>query len=142
MAKADAKKKEEPKKKSRLRKQPTTVRELAQKKHDSITKAPRKRRVSGASKKSFALISKTLKKEYHPVKLPNNKVGKALTKRRSLFPKYFIDSWRELRLVTWPDRKSTARLTISVFVFAIVFATIIKLLDMGLEKIFKQLLLG
>jgi len=70
----------------------------------------------------------------HPFRM----IGKALY---IITPKYFINSWRELRLVVWPSRKETWRLTLAVFVFAIVFGALVAVVDKGLDQIFKQVIL-
>jgi len=51
------------------------------------------------------------------------------------------NSWRELKLVTWPSRRDGLRLTWAVIVFSVIFAVIIAVVDYGLDKLFKQLLL-
>lgn len=53
---------------------------------------------------------------------------------------YFVNSWKELRLVEWPKRGETAQLTVAVFIFAFAIAGFIAVLDYGLDKVFKQLL--
>ncbi len=58
-----------------------------------------------------------------------------------LVPIYFRNSWRELRLVTWPSRKQSRQLTFAVLVFAIVFGAAIALVDYGLDKLFRNILL-
>ncbi len=54
---------------------------------------------------------------------------------------YFAGSWRELRLVTWPNRRSTWSLTLAVIVFTIVLMTFIVAIDYLFDYIFKQLVL-
>ena len=54
---------------------------------------------------------------------------------------YFRNSWKELRQVTWPTGKQSRQLTAAVIVFATVFGLLVALLDFGLDKIFKQVLL-
>ncbi len=54
---------------------------------------------------------------------------------------YLINSWRELRQVTWPSRRESRRLTTAVILFAIVFGFLIAVVDYGLDKLFKQVLL-
>lgn len=56
-------------------------------------------------------------------------------------PPYFRNSWKELRQVTWPNFRISLRLTFAVIAFAIVFGALIALLDFGLDKVFKQVLL-
>ncbi len=57
-----------------------------------------------------------------------------------VFPAYFRNSWRELKLVTWPGWKESRRLTFAVIIFAVVFGASVALLDYGLDKAFKVLL--
>lgn len=82
------------------------------------------------------------KKEYHPIKLPDNRFGRILGKRINIIPKYFKESWQEIRMVTWPNRRETIRLTIAVFIFSAVFATIVASLDFVLDKVFRNLIVG
>ncbi len=58
-----------------------------------------------------------------------------------LLPIYLRNSWRELRLVTWPSRRQSRQLTFAVLIFAIIFGAAIALVDYGLDKLFKHLLL-
>ncbi|HMS23529.1 MAG TPA: preprotein translocase subunit SecE [Candidatus Saccharibacteria bacterium] len=108
---------------------------------------------AGSSKKNRRLktgastVSKPLKKvigkgknEYH-IPLPDNKAGRILGKRVRIFPKYFRDSWAELRQVVWPDRKQTIKLTTAVIVFALVFGVAVAIVDYGLDKLFRILIL-
>lgn len=60
---------------------------------------------------------------------------------RILLPHYFRKSWRELRQVTWPSRRDSRRLTTAVVLFATIFGLLIAVVDYGLDKIFKQVLL-
>ena len=60
---------------------------------------------------------------------------------RWLIPKYFREAWHELRKVTWPGRKETAKLTFAVFMFAAFFMLFITTVDFILDKLFKQLIL-
>jgi preprotein translocase SecE subunit len=54
---------------------------------------------------------------------------------------YIRGSWRELKQVTWPSRNEGRRLTTAVILFSIVFGLLIALVDFGLDKLFKDLLL-
>lgn len=116
-----------------------TVRERAEK-----SEAPRKpRRVHQVASSATGTIRTTgtrLSKEYHPIKLPDNRAGRFLTKRRHVIPRFFREAWAELKLVTWPNRSETAKLTFAVIIFAIVFGCIVAATDYGLEKLFRQLL--
>jgi preprotein translocase SecE subunit len=57
------------------------------------------------------------------------------------FLRYFRNSWKELREVTWPNRRETWQLTFAVFVFAIIFGALITVTDYGLDKLFKKVIL-
>jgi preprotein translocase SecE subunit len=70
---------------------------------------------------------------------PARFVGRVLAK--ILFLNYIRNSWRELRQVSWPKRRETIKLTAAVFVFATAFALLIAVVDYGLDKVFKLLLL-
>lgn len=73
--------------------------------------------------------------------MPDNKFGRFLNKRRYVIPKYFREAWHELKDVKWPNRKDTAKLTLAVFIFAIIFGILVAITDYGLDKVFKKILL-
>lgn len=60
---------------------------------------------------------------------------------RWLVPTYFVNSWREVRQVTWPSRRETWRLTLAVFIFAVVFGALIAGVDKSLDLLFKKVIL-
>jgi preprotein translocase SecE subunit len=60
---------------------------------------------------------------------------------RWLVPRYFINSWRELRQVHWPNRRETWRLTLAVFIFAVIFGALVAGVDKSLDELFKKLVL-
>lgn len=125
--------------KRQLRK-PQTVRERAEK--STTEKRPRRlKRVGYAVAGPFKAVARVGRKEYY-LPLPDNKVGRFLNKRRKFIPNYFRQSWQELRQVVWPDTKTTAKLTFAVFLFAIFFGVIVTVVDYGLDKLFKNLILS
>ncbi len=65
---------------------------------------------------------------------PLSKIG------RIIVPKYFRNSWRELKEVTWPNARQTTKLTFAVVVFATIFGALIAIVDYGLDKLFRTLL--
>lgn len=125
-------------KKPRLRKTAPTLREQAQAAKVEKSQNGRLRTVATKAKRP-------LKK----IRLPQNKVTAPIRKagrgsRRVLgwlVPRYFINSWREVKQVTWPSRRETWRLTGAVFVFAIVFGVMIAAVDKGLDVLFRNLVL-
>jgi preprotein translocase SecE subunit len=67
-------------------------------------------------------------------------VGKVLA--YVLFITYIRNSYAELKLVTWPNWKQSWRLTWAVLVFSVFFGVILAIVDFGLDKLFKQLILN
>lgn len=126
-------------KKRRVRK----VETVRQKVETANTAAPKPRKVKKVIKK----VSKPLNSAYHfgqkeyYIPLPDNRFWRFMNKRRHIIPRYFINSYHELKLVTWPNRKQTIQLTIAVFIFAITFGIMIAVIDYGLDRIFKILLI-
>ncbi len=55
-------------------------------------------------------------------------------------PPYVRNSWRELRQVTWPDRRKTLRLTWAVIVFSVAFGLIVAGVDFVLDRVFKEII--
>lgn len=89
----------------------------------------------------FIAIGRAASKATKPVR--ENKVWRKLrsTVLRSPFRGYFVDSFRELKKVTWPDRKTSWKLTGVVIVFSVIFSAFTALLDVGFEKLAKQIFL-
>ncbi|HKR81879.1 MAG TPA: preprotein translocase subunit SecE [Candidatus Saccharimonadales bacterium] len=124
---------ETPKPKRRLLKPTETVREVAAKQEVSASK-PRRltktRRVGTAPFRGIAWIFRQLGK-FKPFRI----IGYILV------PPYFRNSWRELRMTTWPTLKQSRQLTTAVMLFAIVFGVLVAGADYGLDKLFKQVLI-
>lgn len=120
-----------------------TVRQRAE---ESRTPGPRRiRKTASRAKAPLFWISKFARKLRLPI--PNNKPGRLLRKIARiigliLLPKFFRGAWREVRLVTWPNRHDTIHLTIAVLIFAVIFAVIVGILDFGLDKLFKEVILN
>ncbi len=119
--------------KRRLVKKAETVREKAEKATES-SKQPR--RLHATRKKAGA--------PFRAIGRGAKKAGKVKPLRILGFiivPPYFRNSWKELRQVTWPTFRMSLRLTGAVLIFAVIFGIIVFFIDMGLEKIFKQVIL-
>jgi preprotein translocase SecE subunit len=125
-------------KKSRLQKK-TTFRERNIKAAENASKPHRIRKTASAVKKPVSSLGRALTAEYHV--LPRSEKPGFFTKSRSLAPRYFRDSWKELRQVTWPGRKETWKLVVAVFIFAILLGAFIAILDYGLEKLLREVIL-
>lgn len=132
--------------KSNRRKRPQTVRERVAAQQPAAEAAQPKK--AGLLKRFFLLIGRTISRLARPFKFllapfktrPVRFIGRILAK--IFFINYFISSWKELRKVSWPNRKETIKLTLAVFAFAIVFGAVIALVDFGLDKVFRKILLS
>lgn len=133
----------EPKKsvdKARIR-TPESMRDKAEKAQTSRAKPRRIKSASSAVKKPFRKVGKAVSKDYYLITPSDSGIRGFLTKKRRFIPKYFRDSYGELKLVTWPNRKETTNLMWAVFIFAIIFGLLITVVDYGLEKLFKEVFL-
>lgn len=108
-------------------------------KDDSAAIKPKKEKVSKKlSKKEVKLEKKANKKEKKQRKLP--KPIKVILTPFFAIGRYLRNSWRELRLVRWPNRKVTWKLTIAVIAYTVLVAVIIMLLDALFTFIFNKVL--
>jgi preprotein translocase SecE subunit len=126
-----------PKPKKRLVKNPETFRERAVKASEEVDKPTRTaapKRIIGSV---FKGIGKVLKKVFGPIF--RLRIFRIIGK--ILFPEYFRSSWRELKLVKWPNWKQSRQLTFAVLVFAIIFGITVAIVDYGLDKLFRDILL-
>lgn len=117
----------------------TSLRERNIKAAEAKDKPKRIRKVATTAVKPVGKVGEVMKREYHV--LPQKQNPGFFTKSRKITPSYFSNSWKELRKVQWPNFKNTWKLVFAVFVFAIGLGIAISLLDFGLEKIFKQIIL-
>jgi preprotein translocase SecE subunit len=110
-----------------------------------VRKAPTLREEAEAARASAGPGAEPSKLSAAKNKLPKLGIfrilGRLLRPLRWLIPSYFINSWREVRQVTWPNRRETWRLTLAVFIFAVVFGTLIAGVDKGLDFLFKKVIL-
>lgn len=54
--------------------------------------------------------------------------------------RYLRDSWRELRQVRWPNRKTTWKMVLAVLIYTALFVVIISLLDLFFTWLFSLIL--
>lgn len=124
----------------RIRQSAPTVRERVEAAKVEA-EAPKPQRVKGTLTRAGSPFKKLRLGERRLFKLmatPFRYIGKSLA---WLVPRYFVNSWRELRQVYWPNRKETWRLTLAVFVFAVVFGALVAGVDKGLDELFKKVVL-
>ncbi len=130
--------------KKRIVKNPETFRERAIKASETDDKPKRGARLKTAG-------GKVTKPVLHPIgkalgKVFGLKVFRVFKKPlrvlgRILLPMYLRDSWKELKLVKWPNWKQSRDLTFAVLVFASIFGAIVAAVDFGLDRLFKDVLL-
>lgn len=135
---------EEPTKESkrpkRRVKQPVSIREQRDK--QSATKAPKPKRVGrffhwlGTPFRWIGSWKFWQSKWWKPFRF----VGKILG--YILFIPYIRSSLVQLRQVTWPSWILSLRLTWAVLVFSIFFGLILAIVDFGLDKLFRKLILN
>lgn len=94
-----------------------------------------------ASKPSKSDTNKEEKKQ-RKSKKRGQKVKKEKKQRRfHIIPSFFRGAFAEIKLVTWPDRRMTAKLSTAVILFAVVFSVMIGLVDYAFGIIFKKVFL-
>lgn len=117
-----------------------TVRQKAKK--AETPKQPRRiKQVASSAGEGVKKVSEAGRQEFHPFRLPDNKLGRFFGKSRKFVPRFFREAWTELKQVTWPNRRETTKLTTAVLIFAVIFGAIVALTDYGLEKFFRNVLL-
>lgn len=133
---------EESKAKPRVRKTAPTIRERAEAEQAKVEKKSKPGRIRPVLAKAKTPFKKVKRPSFgwipSPIKTVGRKVGKVLS---WLAPRYFVNAWRELRLVVWPSRRETWRLTGAVFIFATVFGAAVFGVDKLLDTIFKHFVL-
>lgn len=118
-----------------------TVRErnqkVAAKAEAKASKAP-KRRAAGAIVRPFGFLKEPLRVITWPFRTrPMRFIGRILG--RILWPKYFRNSWKEIRQVTWPTGRETWKLTLAVLLFAIIFGLAAAGTDWVLDKVIRRI---
>lgn len=128
---------DQPKSKRQL-KPAQSVREKAQQSQATIAKPKKSGKVTKKISSTYGTTAKILSK-YKFFRI-TGKILKFIG--LIIVPKYIRNSWQELKLVTWPSRKDSRRLTYAVLAFSIVFGALVATLDYGLNDLFKLILLG
>ena len=113
-----------------------SVREMTEK-SQQLTRIPAKQGVLRLTGRFIAVPFRFLGR--HIAKLGRFKLFRAIG--LVLLPRYFRNSWKELRQVAWPNRRESWQLTSAVIIFAVIFGVMIAVVDYGLDKVFKQVLI-
>ncbi len=126
-------------KKNNVTKAKSTMRENAAKLRKEANRPKRVRKAAANATKPVSAFVNLINREFHIIKRKGD--GDFFSKSRKLTPRYFREAFKELRLVTWPDRSETWRLVFAVFIFSIITGTLIVILDYGLEKVLRRIIL-
>jgi preprotein translocase SecE subunit len=142
---------EKSKRKPRVRKAPVSYRQAMEKQQAKATgtkaRSPRRARARKVATTPFITFWRVLKRVLKPLSFmlipfrtrPLRLIGRILA--RIFWPKWLRNAAIEVRQVNWPGRRETWKLTFAVFVFAIMFGTLISLVDYGLDKVFERIIL-
>ncbi|MEI7674467.1 MAG: preprotein translocase subunit SecE [bacterium] len=98
-----------------------------------LSKADLTNKTSPKQKKSK--IPKPIRSFFKAIYAPFKWMG------RKFIPSYFKHSFKELKLVTWPNWKESRQLTTAVVLFSLILCIAVSLVDLGLDKIFKKVIL-
>jgi preprotein translocase SecE subunit len=130
-----------------LKKASPTVRERSEQTANANPKSQRVRNTARKASTPFRAVGRFIAKILRPFRFllwpfktrPVRFIGRVIAS--ILFLRYFRESWKELRQVSWPGRRETWQLTFAVFIFALVFGLMITVVDYGLDKLFQKILL-
>lgn len=132
------------------KKQTESVRERAER---AISEATNSKKTDRADKKAVKAEKKVEKVEVAKVKPAKTRKIKFLNRNKHeskkdkkprrfhIIPRFITEAFKEIRLVTWPDARTTFKLTTAVIIFATVFTIMVSLVDYGFGKIFKKVFL-
>lgn len=98
-------------------------------------------RTQSSSNTRSKRIRSTARKASGPLKRLSI-IGRPFRIFRRLVPGFIRNAWNEIKLVTWPDARQTWRLTMAVFIFSVIFASIVGALDYVLGEIFREVIVG
>lgn len=118
-----------------------TVRERTAK-QTAKAEAKSTRRPKRRVRRAASTVAKPLKGPFRVISWPFRLrairlVGRVLG--RIFWPKYFRNSWIELRQVTWPTRRDTWKLTFAVLIFAVAFGLMAAGVDVVLDRIIRRI---
>jgi preprotein translocase SecE subunit len=124
---------------SNPKKPKTSLRQRNLKAAEAKEKPRRIRKAASNAVKPVGKVRNALKTEYHV--FPQAEDAGFFSKSRKATPSYFVNAVGELKQVSWPGRRETWKLVFAVFVFAISIGVFIAILDFGLEKLFREVIL-
>jgi preprotein translocase SecE subunit len=114
--------------------EPTTVREQSEKAQAKSGQPARLGRIGNVLAAPFRFIGRLFR--------PLGRIKFFRILGYILAPPYIRNSWKELKQVTWPNRLQTRQLTFAVIVFSLLFGGVVAIVDFGLDKVFRALILN
>jgi preprotein translocase SecE subunit len=114
--------------------------ESAKSKDVSLRDVVEKNLAKEMSDKKDPKFKRLIKADSEPKK-SSSKLKRSLIVRFFSKFKFLLSPITEIRQVTWPDRKTTLKLTTAVVFFSVIFGIMVSLLDWGFEIIFKKVFL-
>lgn len=125
-------------------KNPETFREKSLKVTENSQKTSTSHLLKSKAKPLFVVIFKPVKSVF--VRLNKIQPFKFIFKILRvlglvLVPTYLRTSLVELKEVTWPNRLKSRQLTTAVLIFAVAFGIVVAIVDYGLDKLFRNILL-
>ena len=95
-------------------------------------------KVKATKEKKTKKLAKSIRSFF--VKLSKIKFLGAFIRGGASLARYVRDSWQELKLVRWPNRKATWGLVLAVLGFSGFFVILILLLDAGFKMLFELII--
>ncbi len=128
-------------------KKPESFREASAKQREKAAQPRRLRKTASTAAKPVKVAKKGVTRAMKPFNFllapfrtrPMRAIGRFLSK--VLLLNYLRASWQEVKQVTWPNRKETTKLTMAVITFAFVFGMFITVVDYGLDKLLRFIIL-
>jgi len=118
-----------------------TVRERAEKQRLKQSSKPRTKKMASATAKPVKGLGKILTKEFNPINIKKGPYAKLLSKRVRFIPKYFIESYQEIKYVTWLKPRQALSLTFAVIIFSVSIALFVQLLSYVFDKVVQEVIL-
>ena len=107
---------------------------------DAAPAITRKKVVVKDKKSEKQKVKATKKAEKNIAKEKSGKKPFILFRPFVALGRYLRDSWREIRQVRWPNRKTTWKMVLAVIIYTALFMVIILLLDMFFTWLFNLIL--
>jgi preprotein translocase SecE subunit len=131
--------------KIRLLKKSDTIAQRAKKATDKPAQARRLRKTSKAAARPFKFVWNLAKKALGPfafLLIPfKTKIARKIASFLAsvLLLKFIRGAYGEIKQVQWPSFRETVRLSVAVFIFSVLFGTLVAITDYGLGKVFRKL---